>query len=324
MSQLTYIEAISRGLREEMLRDPSVFLIGEDIATYGGAFKVTKGFDREFGRERVIDTPIAESGIVGVAVGAALMGMRPVCEMQFADFVANCFNQIVNNAAKIHYRWGAAVPIVIRLPSGGNVHGGPFHSTNPEAWFTRVPGLKVVAPATPGDALGLIKSAVRDDNPVIFMENKFLYRRIKEELPDGEHLVPIGRASVRRPGRDAVVVTYGATVQMAVEAADALAATGKEVEVLDLRSLLPYDKDAIAESVKRCSRALVVHEDTLTGGVGGEIAAFIGDALFEHLDAPVRRVAGLDTPVPYSPPMEEHFQVSTPKIQRALEALLAY
>ena len=324
MSELTYLEAISRGLREEMLRDPNVFLIGEDIATYGGAFKVTKGFVQEFGAARVVDTPIAESGIVGVAVGAALMGMRPVCEMQFADFVANCFNQLVNNAAKIHYRWGARVPLVVRLPSGGNVHGGPFHSTNPEAWFCRVPGLKVVAPAMPGDALGLIKAAVRDDNPVIFMENKFLYRRIKETLPAGDHLVEIGRAAVRRPGTDAVVVTYGAPVHMALEAAEALQATGKSVEVLDLRSLLPYDKAAIADSVRRTSRALVVHEDTLTGGIGGEIAAFIGEELFEHLDAPVRRVAGLDTPVPYSPPMEEFFQVSTARIQRALTDLLNY
>ena len=324
MSMLTYLEAISRGLREEMLRDEGVFLIGEDIATYGGAFKVTKGFDKEFGTARVIDTPIAESGIIGVAVGAALMGMRPVCEMQFADFVANCFNQLVNNAAKIHYRWGARVPLVVRLPSGGNVHGGPFHSTNPEAWFCRVPGLKVVAPAMPADALGLIKAAVRDDNPVIFMENKFLYRRVKEELPEGEHLVEIGKAKTARAGKDAVVVTYGATVHMALEAAQALEAEGRSVEVLDLRTLLPYDKDAIADAVRRCSRALVVHEDTLTGGIGGDIAAFIGEELFEYLDAPVRRVAGLDTPVPYSPPMEEYFQVSTPKIQRALTDLLAY
>jgi 2-oxoisovalerate dehydrogenase E1 component beta subunit len=319
----TYIEAIGRGLREEMQRDPSVFLIGEDIGVYGGAFKSTKGFLEEFGPDRVIDTPIAEAGIIGVAVGAALMGMRPVAEMQFADFVANCFNQLVNNAAKTHYRWGAKVPMVVRLPSGGNVHGGPFHSTNPEAWFVHAPGLKVVAPASPADALGLIKSAIRDDNPVVYMENKYLYRRLKEDLPAGEHLVPIGKAAVKRAGSDAVVITYGACVSMALEAAEALADQA-DVEVLDLRSLLPYDKDAIADSVKRCSRALVVHEDSLTGGFGGDVAAFIGEELFEHLDAPVRRLAGLDTPVPYAPPMEERFQVSAPKIRSALERLLAY
>jgi 2-oxoisovalerate dehydrogenase E1 component beta subunit len=321
---VTYLEAIARGLREEMARDRSVFLLGEDIATYGGAFKVTRGFVEEFGPARVLDTPLAESGIVGVAVGAALMGMRPVVEMQFADFVACCVNQIVNNAAKCHHRWGAPVPLVVRLPSGGNVHGGPFHSTNPEAWFAHVPGLKVVAPATPADALGLIKAAIRDPNPVIYMESKYLYRRIKGPLPESDHVVAIGCADVKREGHDASVIAYGSATHMALEAAGTLAAEGRSVEVLDLRSLVPYDRDAIARTVRRTGRVLIVHEDTLTGGFGAEIAAFVASELFEHLDAPVRRLAGLDTPVPYSPPMEEFFQISTPKVLSALRELLAY
>lgn len=324
MGTMTYLEAISAGLREEMRRDPDVFCIGEDIGVYGGAFKVTKGFVEEFGEDRVLDTPVAESGFIGAAIGAALMGMRPVVEMQFADFIACGFNQVVNMAAKCHYRWGAAVPIVIRCPSGGGLRAGPFHSQNPEAWFFRVPGLKVVAPSTPADAKGLIKAAVRDENPVLYMEHKGLYRFVKGEVPEGEYTVPIGEARLVRNGSAATVVAYGSMVHRALEAAEELSKEGIEVEIVDLRSLLPYDIELILESVKKTSRVLVTHEDTLTGGIGGEIAAQICERAFEYLDAPVTRVAALDTPVPYSPPLEDFFLPNTRKILDSLRRLVAY
>lgn len=326
MAEMTYLEAISLGLREEMRRDESVFCLGEDIGAYGGAFKVTQGFLDEFGDDRVIDTPLAESAIIGAALGAALMGLRPVAEMQFADFITSGFNQVVNNAAKTHYRWGAAVPMVIRCPSGGGLNGGPFHSQNPEAWFFRVPGLKIVAPSVPSDAKGLIKASIRDSNPVLYFEHKALYRltSIKEDVSEDDFIVPIGEGIIRREGRDITIITYGMMVHKSLEAAEQLAQEGVEVEVLDLRSLLPFDKAMILASVKKTSRLLIVHEDTLTGGIGGEMAAIIADEAFEYLDAPIKRVAAIDTPIPFSPPLEEFFLPNTEKIVTALRDLAAY
>jgi 2-oxoisovalerate dehydrogenase E1 component beta subunit len=310
----TYLEAIREGLWEEMERDPDVFLIGEDIGTYGGAFKLTAGFLERFGERRVVDTPISESGIVGAAIGAGLMGLRPVAEMQFADFITCGFDQIVNFAAKCRYRWNAAVPIVVRAPSGGGIHGGPFHSQNPEMWFVKTPGLKVVCPATAYDAKGLIKSSVRDNDPVVFFEHKALYRRIKEDLPTGEFTVPIGKARIARAGRDLSVITYGAMVWVALEAAETLAAEGIEMEVVDLRTLLPLDRETVCESVKRTSKALLLHEDTRTAGMAGELAISITESVFEYLDAPIVRVTAPDTPVPFSAPLEEAFLPNAAKV----------
>src|ERR1700746_1802082 len=256
----TYLEAIREGLWEEMERDPNVFLIGEDIGIYGGAFKVTAGFIEHFGERRVVDTPISESAIVGASIGAGLMGLRPVAEMQFSDFITCGFDQIVNFAAKCRYRWNAAVPMVVRAPSGGGIHGGPFHSQNPEMWFVRTPGLKVVCPATAYDAKGLIKSAIRDNNPVIFFEHKYLYRRIKEDIPDDDYIVPLGKARVARNGRDLSVITYAAMVHVALEAAELLSKEGIEIEVLDLRTVSPLDREAIAETVRRTNKVLILHE----------------------------------------------------------------
>lgn len=321
---LTYLEAISEGLREEMRRDKTVFLLGEDIGTYGGAFKVTKGFIEEFGENRVIDTVLGEAAIIGAASGAAIVGMRPVAEMQFADFVTNGFNQIVNIAAKYHYRNFIPVPLVIRLPSGGGVHGGPFHSTNPEAWFFHVPGLKLVAPSTPYDAKGLIKAAIRDPNPVLYFEHKYLYRHIKGEVPEGDYVVPIGKADVKRKGTDISVITYGTGVHWALEAAEIISKERVDIEIVDLRTLLPLDKGAIFDSVKKTGKVLIVHEDTLTGGIGSEVAAVIAENVFEHLDAPIKRVAALDTPVPYAPTLEEYFLPNTQKVLNALRELARY
>jgi pyruvate/2-oxoglutarate/acetoin dehydrogenase E1 component len=312
----TYLEAIREGLWEEMERDPNVFLLGEDIGVYGGAFKVTDGFIEHFGERRVVDTPISEGAIVGAAIGASFMGLRPVAEMQFADFISCGFDQIVNFAAKCRYRWGAAVPMVIRAPSGGGIHGGPFHSQNPEMWFVRVPGLKVVAPATAYDAKGLIKSAVRDNDPVLFFEHKGLYRRIKEDLPDEDFTVPIGKAKVVREGRDLTIVAYGAMVWTAIEAAEKLAEEGAEVEVVDLRTLAPLDRETVAESVRKTSKVLLVHEDTRTGGIAGELAASLTESVFEYLDGPIVRVTAPDTPVPYSPTLEDAF---LPNVEKVLE-----
>ncbi len=325
MATITYLEAISMGLREEMQRDPNVFLIGEDIGVYGGAFKVTKGFIDEFGAERVMDTPISEAGIIGVCVGSALMGLRPVAEMQFADFISCGFNQMVNQAAKIHYRWGEPVPMVVRCPSGGGVHGGPFHSQNPEAWFFHVPGLKVVTPSTPYDAKGLIKAAIRDNNPVLYFEHKYLYRRIKGDVPEDDYIVPIGKADIKRSGRDLTVIAYSSAVHWALEAAEAASKEdGLEVEVVDLRSLLPYDKETILESVKKTNKVIVAHEATLTGGIGGDVAAFISEHCFEHLDGPIKRLAARDTPVPYSPPLEAHFLPNKDRMLQLIRELAAY
>jgi 2-oxoisovalerate dehydrogenase E1 component beta subunit len=290
-----------------MERDPGVFLIGEDIGVYGGAFRVTAGFLDHFGARRVIDTPIAESAIVGAAIGAGLMGLRPVAEIQFSDFISCAFDQIVNFAAKCRYRWGAGVPMVIRAPSGGGIHGGPFHSQNPEMAFVHTPGLKVVAPATAYDAKGLIKSAIRDNDPVLFFEHKGLYRKIKDELPEQDYTVPIGKAAVIREGGDMSMITYGAMVHVGLEAAGQLEREGIDMEVVDLRSLLPLDVDAILSSARKTSKVLLLHEDTRTGGLGGEIAALISEHVFEDLDGPIVRIAAPDTPVPFSPPLEEAF-----------------
>ncbi len=321
---MTYLEAISEGLREEMRRDTSVILLGEDIGTYGGAFKVTKGFIEEFGEGRVIDTVLGEAAIIGAATGAAIAGMRPVAEMQFADFVTNGFNQLVNVSAKYYYRNFIPVPMVVRLPSGGGMHGGPFHSTNPEAWFFHVPGLKLVAPSTPYDAKGLIKAAVRDPNPVLYFEHKYLYRHLKSEIPDEDFIVPIGKADIKREGNEITVVTYSTGVHWALDAAVAMEKEGVTVEVVDLRTLLPLDKEAILNSVKKTGKALIVHEDTLTGGIGAEIAALISERAFQHLDAPIKRVASMDTPVPYAPTLEKYFLPNTEKVLMALRELAAY
>jgi 2-oxoisovalerate dehydrogenase E1 component beta subunit len=325
MAVMTYIEAISRGMWEEMERDPSVFLMGEDIGVYGGAFKATRGFLQHFGEERVIDTPLSEAAIIGSAVGAALVGMRPIVEMQFADFVTCGFNQLVTNAAKTHYRWNLPVPMVVRLPSGGYIHGGPFHSASPEAWFFHVPGLKIVAPSTPRDARGLMKAAVRDNNPVLFLEFKYLYRRLKGEVQDDDRVVEIGKGAVRREGSDATLITYGSTVSLSLEAAETVAREdGMNVLVLDLRSLMPLDTELILESVRSTGKVVIVHEDNVTGGIGAEIAALIGEQAFQSLDAPVRRVGALDTPVPFAPALEEFVLPDTGKIVAALRELNSY
>jgi pyruvate/2-oxoglutarate/acetoin dehydrogenase E1 component len=315
VSQVTYLEAIRQGIWEEMERDERVFMLGEDIATYGGAFKVTKGMLERFGSTRVIDTPISESAIVGAAIGASYMGFRPIAEMQFIDFISCAFDQITNFAAKSRYRWGAPVPIVIRGPAGGGVHGGPFHSQNPEMYFVHTPGLKVVAPSTAYDAKGLIKAAIRDDDPVIFLEHKYLYRRIKEDIPEGDYTVPIGKASIPRHGCDVTAITYGAMVYCALDAARELEKEGISMEVIDLRSLLPLDKATILESVKKTNKVFILHEDTRTGGIAGEITAIICENAFEYLDGPILRVTAPDTPVPFSPPLEEFF---LPKVSDAL------
>ena len=325
MAVITYIEAISKGLWEEMERDSSVFLLGEDIGEYGGAFKVTKGFFDHFGSDRVVDTVLAESAIIGAATGAALVGMKPVAEMQFADFVTCGFNQLVNNSASIHYRWNLPVPMVVRLPSGAGIHGGPFHSRNPEAWFFHQPGLKLVAPSTPYDAKGLIKAAIRDPNPVLYFEHKRLYRHVKGEVPDNDYVVEIGKGDVKRQGNDITVVAYGSTVHLALEAAEILERQdGVSVEVVDLRSLMPLDKELIISSVKKTGKVLITHEDTVTGGIGGEIAALIAEFAFESLDAPIKRVGAIDIPTPFAPTLEEYFLPNKEKVLAALRELAAY
>jgi pyruvate/2-oxoglutarate/acetoin dehydrogenase E1 component len=324
MAEVTYLEAIRQGIWEEMERDSKVFCLGEDIGVYGGAFKITKGMLERFGEERIVDTPIAESAIVGAAIGASFAGMRPVAEMQFSDFITCAFDQIVNFAAKTRYRWNAPAPLVVRAPSGGGIHGGPYHSQNPEAWFVKTPGLKVVEPATAYDAKGLIKSAIRDNDPVIFFEHKKLYRAIKGEVPESDYTVPLGSARLHRAGKHIAVITYGAMVHVANEAAEVLEREGVSLEILDLRTLLPLDEEAILASVKKCSRAIVLHEDTLTGGIGGEISARISEKAFEWLDAPVVRLAAPDSPVPFSPPLEEAFLPNAAKVIEKARWLAAY
>ncbi len=317
----TYLQAIQLALREELQNDERVFMLGEDIGVYGGAFKLTDGFLADFGEERVIDTPLAESAIIGAAIGAAIEGMRPVAEIQFLDFMSCCFHLITNWAAKAHYRWGVPIPIVIRGPGGGGVGAGPFHSQCIEAYYCHTPGLKVVVPSTPYDAKGLLKAAIRDPNPVIFIEQKALYRSLSGEVPDDDYTVPLGQSAVVREGDDLTVVSYGTMLHRCLEAAEA---ADVSVEVIDVRTLLPLDSDTIVESVKKTSKCLVVHEDTLTCGLGAEIAARIGEAAFEYLDGPVRRLASLDTPIPYAKPLERAFMPQVDDIRGAIESLHAY
>ncbi|HEY9518871.1 MAG TPA: alpha-ketoacid dehydrogenase subunit beta [Gemmatimonadales bacterium] len=307
MPEVTYLEALKDGLAEEMARDDRVFVLGEDVGAFGGAFKVTEGLQRRFGEDRVIDTPIAETAIVGAAAGAAHMGLRPVCEMQFIDFISCAYSILTNYVATARYRAGLSTPMVVRGPSGGFVRGGPFHSQNPEAAFLHTPGLKIVAPATARDAKGLIKAAIRDEDPVLYFEHKYLYRRIKEDLPAGEDvLTPIGEARVAREGRDLSVITWSAMLWKSLEAAEKLEREdGLSVEVLDLRTLMPMDDAAIVATVRKTNRVLIVHEDTRTGGVAGEITARINDLAFEWLDAPVKRVCAHDVPLPYAPTLED-------------------
>jgi pyruvate/2-oxoglutarate/acetoin dehydrogenase E1 component len=325
MAEVTFLEAIRQGLAEEMERDPNVFCLGEDIGAYGGAFKVTEGLLERFGEDRVIDTPISEAGIVGAAAGAAHMGMRPVVEMQFIDFISCAYDVLTNYVATARYRAFLPCPMVVRGPSGGYVRGGPFHSQNPEAAFLHTPGLKILYPSTAADAKGLLKSAIRGDDPVLFFEHKYLYRRVKEELPRGDHLVPIGKARLAREGTDLSIVTYAATVWKALEAAERLETEdGLSVEVLDLRTLLPMDTDAIVETVKKTHRVLVLHEDTRTGGIAGEITARISELAFAWLDAPVLRVTAADVPLPYSPPLEDYVLPQTADIVEAARRLAAW
>jgi len=320
----TYVEAIRTGIWEEMERDPNVFCLGEDLGVYGGAFKVTQGMLDHFGGRRIVDTPISESAIVGAAIGASFMGLRPVAEMQFADFITCGFDQIVNYAAKCRYRWHAPVPIVVRAPCGGGIHGGPFHSQQNEAWFAHTPGLKVVLPATARDAKGLIKSAIRDNDPVIFFEHKALYRRIKEDIPEGDYTVPIGKAAIHREGRHISVITYSAMVHVAAEAAAVMEKEGVSVEVVDLRTLTPLDEDTILASVRKTSKVVVLHEATMTGGFGGEISARITEKAFEYLDGPVVRLTAPDVPVPFSSPLEEAYLPNVDKLVQKLRWLAAY
>ncbi|MSR03467.1 MAG: alpha-ketoacid dehydrogenase subunit beta [Gemmatimonadetes bacterium] len=325
MALVTYLEAIRDGLREEMDRDERVFLIGQDIGFFGGAFKVTEGLQERFGADRVVDAPISETAIVGAAAGAAHMGLRPVCEMQFIDFMSCAYSILTNYVATARYRADLQTPMVIRGPSGGYVRGGPFHSQNPEAAYLHTPGLKIVAPATVRDAKGLIKAAIRDDDPVLYFEHKYLYRRIKEDLPAGEEiLTPIGKARVAREGKHLTVVTYSAMVHKALEAADQLSNEGVSVEVIDLRTLLPIDDAAIMASVKKTNRVLIVHEDTRTGGMAGELSARINEQCFEWLDAPVRRVCAHDVPLPYAPTLEDFVLPQTDDIVKAARWMVGY
>jgi pyruvate/2-oxoglutarate/acetoin dehydrogenase E1 component len=324
MAVITYLEAIRQALFDEMARDERVFVLGEDVGVYGGAFKVTEGLQARFGEERVLDTPISEIAILGSAIGASYMGMRPVAEIQFIDFIASGFDMLTNFAATSRYRNGAGAPIVVRGPCGGGVGGGPFHSLNPESFFLNTPGLKMVEPSTAYDAKGLLKAAIRDDDPVLYFEHKYLYRRIKDEVPDDDYIVPLGKAILRREGKDLSIITFGAMVHTALDAAQKLAGEGVDAEVLDLRSLAPLDKDALLTSVAKTSRALLLYEATLTGGIGGELAAIIAEDAFEYLDAPIVRIASADTPVPYSPPLEAAFLPGVDRVVARAKELVQY
>ena len=319
-TELRFIDAISRGLRQAMEQHDQLILMGQDIAEYGGVFKITEGFVEQFGPERVRNTPLCESAIIGIALGLSMKGYKAMVEMQFADFVTCGFNQIINNLAKLHYRWGEKADVVIRMPAGGGVGAGPFHSQSNEAWFFHTPGLKVVYPATPYDAKGLLLASFEDPNPIIYFEHKALYRRLTEAVPDDYYTVEIGKARLAREGRAASVITYGMGVHWALEVAEEL---GADLDIVDLRTLLPLDYEAIAATVKKTSRVIVLHEDTLTGGIGGEIAAYVSEHLFEHLDAPVLRTAGLDTPVPFSTALEEQY-MPRQRFREQLQRLLAY
>lgn len=323
--QLSYLEAIREAMRYELRRDPAVLLMGEDIGAYGGAFKVTQGLFEEFGADRVIDTPMAELAMLYAAVGMSFEGLRPVVELQFADFISTGFDAIVQFAATNHYRWGQPVPITLRAPGAGGLRAGPFHSQSNEAWFVHTPGLKVVAPATPADAWGLLISAIRDPNPVIYYETKYLYRSLKGPVAEGEAgLVPIGKAATRRAGEELTIITYGAMVHEALAVAVQLERADRSVEVLDLRTLKPLDEAAILAAARKTGKVLIVHEANRTCGVGGEVAALIAEHAFEQLDAPITRLAGPDTPVPYSPPLEDAHRPGATSILKAARALLAY
>ena len=324
MPVITYLEAIRQALFEEMAADERVFVMGEDVGVYGGAFKVTEGLQERFGESRVIDTPISEQAIVGSAIGASYMGLRPVCEIQFIDFIACCFDMLTNFAATSRYRNGAGVPIVVRGPCGGGVGGGPFHSLNPESLFLNTPGLKMVEPSTAYDAKGLLKAAIRDDDPVLYFEHKFLYRRIKDDVPEDDYVVPLGKAVMRREGSDLTIVTFAAMVHTALDAARQLESDGVHAEVLDLRSLAPLDREAILASVAKTSRVLLLYEARRTGGIGGELAAIIAEEAFEYLDAPIVRIASQDTPVPYAPPLEAAFLPNVEKVVTAAKTLIQY
>lgn len=326
-NKVTYLEAISQAIREEMMRDEAVFLLGEDVGTYGGAFKVSSGMLEEFGPERIIDTPMSKSAIIGSAIGAALMGMRPIAEMQFIDFITCGFDQIINMASKMYWRSGIPVPMVIRGPSGGGTKGGPFHSASPEAWFFHTPGIKVVVPATTYDAKGLLKAAIRDNNPVLYLEHKLLYRmpELREELPEEDYIVPLGKAITRREGENITILTYGAMVHQCLKAAQTLEEEDDlQVEVIDLRSLAPLDHEAITASAKHTNKVLIVHEDTLTGGIGAELAAILAEDLFEYLDGPITRIAAPDAPFPYAPALEAAYLPDAEKILAAARKLAAY
>jgi 2-oxoisovalerate dehydrogenase E1 component beta subunit len=327
MALKTLLETVRDTLAEEMRRDERVIVLGEDVGRKGGVFKATEGLLDEFGEERVIDAPLAEGGIVGVAIGAALNGLRPVAEIQFADFIWPATDQIVSEAARLRYRTNgdASCPIVIRTPYGGGVHGALYHSQCIEAFFSHVPGLKVCAPATPADTKGLLTAAIRDGNPVLFLEHKRLYRSIKGEVPEGEYVVPIGQAETKREGSDLSILTYGAMLYVALEAAEKVASDGISVEVLDLRTISPLDREAIARTVHKTNRALILHEDTRTGGVGGEVAAFLAEELFDDLDAPVVRIAPPDVPaMPYNHDLEAAFLPSADQVIAAVRKLAAY
>ena len=324
MTEITYLEAIREALFEEMERDRNVFCMGEDIGAFGGAFKVTEGLLAKFGEQRVIDSPISEIALVGAAAGASHMGLRPVVEMQFIDFIANAYDMLTNYVATARYRAFLPCPMVVRGPSGGYVRGGPFHSQNPEAGFLHTPGLKIVYPSTAADAKGLMKAAIRDDDCVLFFEHKYLYRRVKDVMPEGDHVVPIGKARVAREGSDVSIVTYASTVWKALEAAEIVAAEGISVEVIDLRTLAPMDDEAIFRTVKKTNRLLIVHEDTRTGGMAGEITARVNETCFEWLDAPVLRVTAADIPLPYAPALEDYVLPQTADIVRAVRRLTAY
>jgi len=325
MAEVTFLEGLRQGLREEMERDERVFILGEDVGAYGGAFKVTEGFQKQFGESRVIDTPISEAAIVGAAAGAAHLGMRPVAEMQFIDFISCAYDMLTNYVATARYRAGLPTPMVVRGPCGGYVRGGPFHSQNPEAAFFHTPGLKIVYPSTVRDAKGLIKAAIRDDDPVLYLEHKWLYRRIKDQIPEGEEIItPIGSARIALEGKDLSIITYGATVWKSLEAAEVLEKDGVSVEILDLRTLLPLDDDAILKTVKKTNKVLIVHEDTRTGGLAGEITARINEKAFEWLDGPIMRVTAHDVPIPYAPTLEDFVLPQTDDIVKAARWLANY
>ena len=324
MPETTYIDAITQAMTEEMARDERVFLIGEDVGVYGGAFKTSYGLIDRYGPERVIDTPISEIAIIGAASGAAIMGMRPIAEMQFIDFITCGYDMLVNFAAVSRYLFGRACPIVVRGPAGGGTHGGPYHSLNPEAMFMNRPGLKIVAPATAYDAKGLLKAAIRDDDPVLYIEHKYLYRRIKDEVPAEDYIVSLGKAAIRRKGKDLTIITWGAMLYVALEAASDLEKDGVSAEVIDLRSIIPFDEEAILESVAKTNRVIILHEAPLTGGAGAEFAARIAEKAFDYLDAPIKRVAALDVPTPYSPPLEAFALPNKDKVLAAARELLVY